>query len=166
MPTNQYFRFETSPENVPDNELIDILRRAFVGGGFTSAERAEQIFQPDAIKARGDLICAWTDSASKLAGIVIVVMPDSPARRLANPDEAELHLLAVDPVHHGLGLGRALVSRALDLIESRGLRNTVLWTQPKMLAAQKLYENLGFIRNSTRDPTFEDTQFLVYELRR
>jgi ribosomal protein S18 acetylase RimI-like enzyme len=98
--------------------------------------------------------------------MVIVVTPDSPARRLANADEAELHLLAVDDAYRGVGLGRALVSAAIEVAKELGFRKIVLWTQPSMTAAQKLYESTGFVRADHRDPTINGMRFLAYESQR
>ena len=160
------FYIENSTAHIGDQELVELLVSAYVGGGFTQAQQAAQLFQPQDVKARGDIVSAWSNKGKRLVGIVIVVMPDYPARRLADSDEAELHLLAVDPACQGNGVGRELLLAALDLIGSRGLQKTVLWTQPRMLAAQQLYKSLGFVRNSSRDPIFEDVQFLAYEFRR
>lgn len=160
------FHIKVSVADIRDQELFDLLVNAYVGGGFTQAQKAAQLFQPKDVKSRGDIVSAWSNKEKRLVGIVIVVMPDYPARRLAGNDEAELHLLAVDPAYQGHGLGRELILAALDLIGSRGLQKTVLWTQPRMLAAQQLYKSLGFVRNSSRDPIFENVQFLAYEFRR
>jgi GNAT superfamily N-acetyltransferase len=148
---------------VADAEIGSLLNKAYVEGGFTSPERGEAIFAPSAVRSRGYLICARPLGAEKLAGMVIVVPPDSPARRLANSDEVELHLLAVDDAYRGAGLGRALVQAAIDLAHEHGFRRMVLWTQPKMIVAQRLYMSAGFARAVHRDPTINGMQFLAYE---
>lgn len=166
LPGNVEFRIEHTPENLDDSDLTSLLMRAYVGGGFTSAQRAATLFEPSAVRSRGNLICARSQKDNTLVAAVIVVLPNSPARRLAEPDEAELHLLAVDPLCRGRGLGRLLVTAALDSIHAQGLKKTVLWTQPAMLPAQRLYESLGFKRAAARDPTFESMRFLAYEIRK
>ncbi len=57
---------------------------------------------------------------------------------MAEPDEAEIHLLAVDPQYQGIGLGRLLMTKALESIKDMGLRKTVLWTQTTMIPAHRL----------------------------
>jgi len=162
-PTTQ-FRIDSADSlNVSNVEIHDFLTRAYVKGGYTSAERGEVLFAPPTVRARGNLICARPKGADVLAGMVIVVTPDSPARRLANADEAELHLLAVDDAYRSLGLGRALVGAATDIARGLGFRKIVLWTQPSMTAAQKLYESAGFVRAAHRDPTINGMPFLAYE---
>lgn len=158
------FRIENPPVGLADSDLVDLLTKAYVGGGFTSAKRAASLFEPSAIRSRGDLICARANENDLLAGMVIVVTPSSAARRLAEIDEAEIHLLAVHPQYHGRGLGRILVTEALKRIAAMGFQKTILWTQPTMIAAQQLYEAVGFVRADTRDPTFDGLRFLAYEM--
>jgi ribosomal protein S18 acetylase RimI-like enzyme len=120
------------------------------------------IFVPSSVRSRGKTIVAHTTDGT-FAGMVIVVRPDAPARRIAEPDEAEIHLLAVDSAYRGNGLGRILVSKALESIEEMGFKNTVLWTQPTMIPAHRLYESPGFVRAHERDPVLDGTNFFAYE---
>ncbi|MEZ6094417.1 MAG: GNAT family N-acetyltransferase [Pirellulaceae bacterium] len=107
------------------------------------------------------IIARTTDGV--LAGMVMVVRPDSPARRMAETDEAEIHLLAVDSIYRGQGLGRMLMARALETIRDMGFEKVVLWTQPTMLPAHRLYESLGFVRAHWRDPVLDEVEFFAYE---
>ena len=100
-----------------DAALAGLLRRVYVGGGFTEASVAELVFKTEAVRARGQVLCA-RDVDGTLLGMVIVVPPTSPARVLAGPNEAEMHLLAVDEASRGHGLGRALVRAALDAAQA------------------------------------------------
>jgi ribosomal protein S18 acetylase RimI-like enzyme len=164
MAKTRQFRVASADSlQVSDMEIGDLLRKSYVEAGFTSPERGEAIFSPTAVRSRGRLICARPQGAEKLAGMVIVVIPNSPARRIANSDEAELHLLAVDDEYRGLGLGRTLVRTALDAANELGFRKMILWTQPTMTAAQRLYESAGFARAECRDPTINGLKFLAYE---
>lgn len=156
------FLIEEDADNVSDSEINKLLTDAYVGGGFTSPERAAIIFVPSSVRSRGKTIVARTTDGA-FAGMVIVVRPDAPARRMAEPDEAEIHLLAVDSVYRRYGLGRMLVSKALESIEKMGFKNTVLWTQPTMIPAHRLYESLGFVRAHGRDPVLDGTYFFAYE---
>jgi ribosomal protein S18 acetylase RimI-like enzyme len=159
------FYFGTDPSTVSDSELVALLNRAYVGGGFTTPERAMTVFAPTGVRQRGQLIFARSQNDHALAGMVIVVLPDSAARRISESDETELHLLAVDPLYHGRGLGRALMTTALTSIQEQGFRKVVLWTQPPMTVAQRLYKSIGFVHNPGRDPTLDGTPFLAYEMR-
>lgn len=163
MQTSSEFNIESQAAILDDRELVRLLTNSYVDGGFTSAERAATLFEPSAVRKRGDLLIARSKCDHALAGMVIVVPPDAPGRRIAEIDECELHLLAVDPIYCGRGLGRTLIAAALELIVVKGFRKTVLWTQPKMIVAQRLYEKSGFKRAASRDPTFDCMQFLAYD---
>ena len=165
MSLSSEFYFSTDASTVSDSELVTLLNSAYVGGGFTTPDRAKTVFAPAAVRQRGQLIFARSQNDHALAGMVIVVLPGAAARRISESDETELHLLAVDPLHHGCGLGRAVMTTALESIHAQGFRKTVLWTQPTMVVAQRLYESIGFVRNASRDPTLDGIQFLAYEMR-
>ena len=77
---------------ITDPELSELLTQVYVAGGFTSQEEAASLFEPSSVRNRGVLIGARERHHSKLAGIIIVVPPDSSARRLAKNNEAEIHL--------------------------------------------------------------------------
>ena len=158
------FLIEEHAEHVTDSEINKLLTDAYVGGGYTPLGRASNIFVPAAVRSRGKMIAARTTEGA-FAGMVIVVRPDSPARRMAEPDEAEIHLLAVDSMYRGQGLGRLLMSRALETIRDMGFEKAVLWTQPIMLPAHRLYESLGFVRAHWRDPVLDGVDLFAYEKR-
>jgi ribosomal protein S18 acetylase RimI-like enzyme len=163
MQTIYDFSIENPAASLDDRELVRLLMNSYVGGGFTSAELAVTLFEPSAVRKRGDLIIARSKCDDALAGMVIVVPPNAPGRRIAEIDECELHLLAVDPSYCGRGLGRTLIAAALESIVVKGFRKAILWTQPKMIVAQRLYEKSGFTRIASRDPIFDRMQFLAYE---
>ena len=108
------------------------------------------------------LIGARETHQLQLAGIVIVVPPDSPARRLAQNNEAEIHLLGVKPEYRRHGLGRLLVESAIASAKHSGYTKIILWTQNSMDSAQKLYEVMGFIH--VDDITRNGRDFKVYEM--
>ncbi len=160
------FSIETATElNVEDEELQDLLRCVYVQGGFTSEARASSIFDPAAVRSRGLLLCARDDATSALAGMVIVVSPGSPAAGMQGSDESELHLLGVRSEYRGQGLGRALVLAAVEAAKSMDSSRMVLWTQPTMHAAHRLYEATGFTRAPHRDFRSEEREFMVFEKR-
>lgn len=146
---------------VTDSELWGLLTQVYVAGGFTTREEAASLFEPSAVRNRGILIGARENHHSKLAGIIIVVPPDSSARRLAKDNEAEIHLLAVNQNYRRHGLGRMLVEAALARAYQNGYSKVILWTQLAMNAAQRLYETKGFVHidNFTRN----GREYKVYE---
>jgi len=146
---------------IADHEISELLTKVYVAGGFTAPDEAVSLFEPSAVRRRGFLIGAREKRHSKLAGIVIVVPPDSPAKRLAVNNEAELHLLGVNPQYRGHGLGRKLIEAAIDKANHLGCSKLLLWTQPSMKAAQKLYESTAFVH--LRDFERNGRNFKLYE---
>jgi mycothiol synthase len=59
-------------------------------------------------------------------------------------DTGYLHMVAVDPMHHGHGLGRALTLAVLHRFRQRGSRRAVLQTDDWRVPALRLYLSLGF----------------------
>ena len=60
-------------------------------------------------------------------------------------------MLAVAPEARGKRIGEALVRACIERAMNDGARAVVLWSQPTMPAAHRLYERLGFVRAPERD---------------
>ena len=60
-------------------------------------------------------------------------------------------MLVVDPAAQGRGVGELLVTTCLDRARAAGKRRMVISTDPRMTAAHRLYERLGFTRLPERD---------------
>ena len=148
---------------ISDTEISELLSRVYVDGGFVAPEVATTLFEPLAVRSRGRLICARDKQNLTLAGMVIVVYPDSPARRLAQGDETEMHLLGVKPDYREFGLGRLLVAAAIEDAKQAGYSKMILWTQLTMHAAHRLYESAGFVRLPGMDFNRGGRDFWVYE---
>ena len=156
--------FELATANllqISDHELAVLLNEIYVQDGWTPSDRAVSLFDPAAVRKRGLLIGARESLHSRLAGIIILVPPDSPARHLAKAGEAELHLLGVKREFRNLGLGRSLVEAALGQARQAGYSKIILWTLNGMNAARKLYESVGF--NYIGNAKVNDRDFKVYE---
>lgn len=117
-----------------DGEIASLLSRVFVGEGYTN-KSAEGMLAVSELRKRGGIMLAL--SSGRLAGMVIFVHPSSPARQVAGPGEAEIHLLAVD-------LGAWPWNSIKPDCRMRGPRRfmghrgIVLSTQPTMRAARQL----------------------------
>ena len=149
---------EASPQ--ADAALEALLHEAFVRGGFTDAILAPMLLAA-AVRSRGDVLVA-RERSDDLLGTVTLVAPRSPARRIATPEEFELHLLCVRPDARRRGIGEALVHDALRRAKAEGARGVVLWTQPTMEAAQRLYVRCGFARDENADFSRGARRFLVH----
>jgi len=149
---------EDSPQ--ADAALEALLHETYVRGGFTDASLADTLFAA-AVRARGEVLAA-RDRTDSLLGTVTLVAPGSPATRLATAEEFELHLLCVKPEARRRGIGEALVRDALQRAKAEGARGVVLWTQPTMDSAQRLYRRCGFERDASADFSRGARQFLVH----
>jgi ribosomal protein S18 acetylase RimI-like enzyme len=148
-------------DGVLDAALETLLRRVYVDGGFTEAGVAGAAFRAANVRARGEVLVAC-NAEGQLLGTVVVVAGGSAASRFAGPGEAELHLLCVQPEAQRSGIGRALVMAALDAARLKGAQRVILWTQPSMSAAQRLYARLGFERVPPLDFSRGERMFLVF----
>ena len=62
---------------------------------------------------------------------------------------ADLEDVVVDESMRGKGVGRALCEKAIESARSRGVRAIRLTSRPERVAANKLYQKLGFERKET-----------------
>lgn len=131
--------------NITDKEISELLTQVYVTSGFTTPQEAALLFEPSSVRRRGVLLAARENRDSDFAGMVIIVPPDSPARRLTDIPGAELHLLGVKTEYRRNGLGRLLIEAAIDLASLMECRKISLWTQTSMTSAQRLYESVGFV---------------------
>ncbi|MDC7280413.1 MULTISPECIES: ribosomal protein S18-alanine N-acetyltransferase [Pseudobutyrivibrio] len=72
------------------------------------------------------------------------------------PPEAELPDIVVDEKYRGQGLGRQLLSKALEELESRGIDTIFLEVRVSNTPARHLYEGLGFEEIGTRKYFYSD----------
>jgi len=144
-------------QHVSNAELQEILHLVYVQGGFTGPARAMEIFEPNRVRERGQLFIAREKQSHGLAGMIILVAPSSPA---SHSNEAEIHLMAVKPEFRRHGLGRRLITMAMDEARRQGHAKLLLRTQPTMTAAHNLYESCGFehIDSMIRD----NIEFKIY----
>lgn len=84
-------------------------------------------------------------------GAVLFLHKGSSLHQVALPGEREFRLLAVHSSARGEGVGAGLVRECLMRAAADDALGLVLWTQPTMHAAHRLYERMGFDHDSTRD---------------
>ena len=87
------------------------------------------------------------DYAALIAEGVVWVIGDPPAGLivlLSQADHLLLDNIAVDPAHHGAGLGRALLEFADAEARRRGFSELRLYTHEKMVENISLYARIGW----------------------
>lgn len=129
---------------------MSLLTRVFVGEEHTDKSSAEKMFAPAELQKRGEIMLTRSP-ARKLLGMVIFVLPTSPAHQVAEANEAEIHLLAVYPEERGQGIASRLIIACEQRAVSSGYSKMVLSTQPTMTEAHRVYKRLGYRRNPARD---------------
>lgn len=161
MPETNFTLDSADVLEISDNEILELLNQVFVDGGFTTHDEAIALFDPSAVRKRGILIGARDTLQARFAGMVIVVPPESSARRLAGDNEAEMQLLAVKSEYRRHGLGRRLIEAAIEMATRLGYAKLILWTQISMYSAQHLYEITGFIHTGNFERN--GRSFKIYE---
>jgi ribosomal protein S18 acetylase RimI-like enzyme len=86
-----------------------------------------------------------------VVGSVALVLAGDFGEITASDEEASFRMLVVDPAVRGRGVGELLVTTCLDRARAAGKRRMVLSTDPRMRAAHRVYERLGFQRLPERD---------------
>jgi [ribosomal protein S18]-alanine N-acetyltransferase len=84
-------------------------------------------------------------------------------------DEAELHNLAVEPLHQGKGVGQGLLAAGVRALQKTGVRRIFLEVRASNHPAIRLYASAGFKTLFTRrayyDNPVEDAQVMAHEIR-
>jgi putative acetyltransferase len=109
-----------------------------------------------AVPPKGGIVLALVGDA--LAGCTVI----GPMTLHSGDDAVELRRMFVRPAFRGLGVGRQLLSRAIDLARTAGHSALYLENDPNtMAAAAHLYRTFGFVEiepqdndHSLRDATF------------
>jgi len=124
-----------------DDAFLAVNNRAFdwhpEQGGWTHADLAARLAEPW-FDAEGFLLHERDD---QLAGFCWTKVHPASAE---DPELGEIFVIAVDPMFHGLGLGRALTLAGLQHVARRGVRTGMLHVEGTNQPARGLYDDLGF----------------------
>lgn len=91
-------------------------------------------------------------AGGRLLGCVTYVSgPGNPFAELEREGEAGFRMLGVAAEARGQGVGEALVRACLERARADGRAGVAITTSPRMHAAHRLYERLGFVRAPDRD---------------
>jgi ribosomal protein S18 acetylase RimI-like enzyme len=153
---------------VRDDEIEAVralVRQAYAGDFELSAAYLAEI---GAVAERARVHEVWVAADAATGALLGTVTTPRAGTRLSavarHEDELDFRFLGVSSAARGRGVGEALVQHVMALAASRGIRRVVLNTGPEMLAAQRLYERLGFARLHDREYRFvrpDGTSFLM-----
>ncbi|GAA1230350.1 GNAT family N-acetyltransferase [Oryzihumus leptocrescens] len=145
--------YTVRPAEPRDHDAVGALTvRAYVDDGHIPADADYTVRLADAGGRAADaLLLVAVDEDDEPVGTVTFAVAGSPMAELSREGEAEFRMLAVSPRARGRGVGEALVRACLDEARRAGARTVVLSTQPRMTAAHRIYERLGFTRTPERD---------------
>jgi ribosomal protein S18 acetylase RimI-like enzyme len=133
-------------------EIGALTVAAYVSEGLVPAGSSyDAVLRDAASRAEKAELWVAVDAGGDLLGTVTYCLPGSPYRELGRDDEGEFRMLAVSPAARGRGVGTALTRHCLDRSRALGFRAVVLSSSPKMAAAHRLYERLGFTRRPDLD---------------
>ena len=153
---------EASPEE--HDHLGELCVRAYRALGAVSDTYAARLRDVRGRAQTARVLAAVEDGAPPV-GCVTLILDGGPWRELANNDEGEFRMLAVDPAAQGRGAGAALVRACIEEARAAGRARLVLSSATDMTAAHRLYERLGFTRAPARDwKPAPHVQLLAYEL--
>ena len=167
VPPAPTFAGEVRQATPADFEAVaDLTRRGFLSGpyGHLHASPEREAYERDSAgrAAAGALLVA-TDATGTIVGTASLLRFGQPNTRLAREGEAELRLVATDPLVRGGGIGDALVAASIGEARSWGARSLVLDTGSLNVAAQRLYLRWGFQRQVAREhPDDSEVISLVY----
>lgn len=132
---------------------------ALVEGAYASDFELSDAYRADIVavaeRARDHQVWVATDvSSGALLGTASTPVAGAAISPLARAGELDFRFLGVAADARRRGIGELLVEHVLRLARIRGIDRVVLNTGPDMVAAQRLYERLGFGRLHEREFTF------------
>ena len=119
------------------------------GGEFSRFRRVYRRAMADARQGRRLLLLAESDGS--IIGQIFIQFSAGRYAKLRGIRTAYLYAFRVKPRHRNRGVGTRLTEVAEDLVRQRGFRRAVISVARVNLAAQRLYERLGY-RVFAEDP--------------
>ena len=148
------------PEDFP--RIAQLTVDAYIGDGLAAEAYATELADVAGRAALAELMVV-RDETGRIIGSVALVLSGHFGNVVESDYEAAFRMLVVDATARGRGIGELLVRTCLDRARAAGKRRMVLSTDPRMTAAHRLYERLGFSRMPERDwSPAPDVDLLVY----
>lgn len=142
-------RTARSEEYVPLADLTVAAYRELLGDALRDPYLTE--LADVAGRAALTAVLVAVEGATRVVGGVTYLVGPGPLAPFADPDEAGIRFLAVDPDAQGRGVGAALVAACVARARAAGKKRLSLQTTAPMTTAQRLYERAGFRRHPGHD---------------
>jgi ribosomal protein S18 acetylase RimI-like enzyme len=155
---------DSEPSDLADIALLNVMSYAEFGRSVPVDQwkaMEANLSHPERIAERATFIVARAQGA--LVGSVAYCRANHSVDPIPR-DWASLLVLAVAPDSRGRGYGEALVKECLTRASSDGAAVVGLYTSELMVGAQRLYERLGFERES-EIPRRYGLRYFRYRLR-
>jgi ribosomal protein S18 acetylase RimI-like enzyme len=136
------------PDDYP--AIAELTVRVYVDGGLASSAYAPELADVAGRASRSQVLVV-REPDGRVVGSVALVLAGDFGNVIASDEESEFRMLVVDPRAQGRGIGELLVTTCLDRARDAKKRRMVLSTDPRMTAAHRLYQRLGFTRLPERD---------------
>ena len=138
------------PAGLADLPRIGALTAGvYVDDGLAPPEYVPTLADAAGRAALAELLVAR--DGDEIVGSVALVLDGEFGEVLRSADEAGFRMLVVHPAARGRGVGELLVTACLERARAAGKHRMVISTDPRMTAAHRLYERLGFARLPERD---------------
>lgn len=132
------------------DRIAELTAGVYRDEGYGSETYLVQLADVAGRAEHAQLLVAREPSAG-VVGSVALVLDGAFGEVLTSEAEAGFRMLVVDPAARGRGVGELLVRACLDRARAAAKTRMVLSTEPRMHAAHRLYERLGFTRLPERD---------------
>ncbi|MEV8337673.1 GNAT family N-acetyltransferase [Leucobacter sp. NPDC077196] len=132
-----------------------MVRAAYEGDYPLNDEYLSEIEDVAERDATSEVLVAVDRTSGELLGTITIPRPGEWLIDDTAENEFDVRLLGVARPARGRGVGATIMRHAADVARSRGLDRVVLHTGEQMIAAQRLYERLGFVQIPEREFTIE-----------
>ena len=145
MESQEYRIQAASSADLPELSRLYLAYRVFYGEA-PEEKRAEAFISERVTRSLGRYFLAWNEGSTERSAIGFMhLMPST--NTLAMRPIWLVEDLYVDLSARGLGIGSALLRYAEDFARSTGAERLTLSTAHDNVAAQKIYQKLGYVRD-------------------
>jgi predicted N-acetyltransferase YhbS len=141
------------PEEYAAIGELTVAAYAAVDPGTLQSDYVDELRDVAGRAAGADVLVAVDDETGGMVvgGVTYAPDPSSTSAEFSDPDAAGIRMLAVAADAQGRGVGEALTRACVDRARAAGRGQIVLHSTDRMATAHRLYERLGFVRDTSID---------------